>query len=176
MIINLLVQFLMVEAKLKRNIMTRTILNSLIIISMLPIGLTSCKKECEEIVYKVESFENLYGCQDTRHGLIIDLTNEAIIIISQTGFNSLVEGTCTPSIDFTKYDLIIGKKITDNRVDTIYYDYRADCPDRAKVLQVEIIQSAITTPDTVVYHALIPKLSDAEGVTLNIVTSSPAAK
>lgn len=156
--------------------MYRPVLTTIFFLVLLSYGLSSCKKECQEIVYKVESFENLYGCQDTRHGLIIDLTNEAIIIVSQTGFNSLVEGTCTPSIDFTKYDLIIGKKITDNRVDTIYYDYRADCPDRAKVLQVEIIQSAITTPDTVVYHALIPKLSDAEGVTLNIVTSSPAAK
>lgn len=166
----------MIVSKLKRNTMNRTILNSLIIICLLTPGLTSCKKECQEIVYNVESFESLFGCQDTRHGLIIDLTNEAIIITSQIGFNSLVEGTCTPTIDFTKYDLIIGKKSTDNLVDTIYYDYRADCPDRAKVLEVEIVQSAITTPDTVVYHTLIPKLSDSEGVTLNIVTSSPAAK
>jgi hypothetical protein len=150
--------------------MFRPFIISVISLTIVSLWLSSCKKECQDIVYNVESFESLFDCQDTRNGLIIDLTNEAIIITSQSGFNSLVEGNCTPTIDFTTYDLIIGKKITQNLVDTIYYDYRADCPDRKKILKVEIIQSASATADTVVYHALIPKLKDDEGVSLTIIS------
>lgn len=131
---------------------------------------SSCRKECQELVLKVESLEKVYGCTGTRNNIIIDLTNNAVIITNLTDFNSYVDGPCKPAVDFSKYHLLIGKKSTTHRVDTILYDYRADCPDRYKTMKVEIVLTAEAIPENVVYHALIPKLTDDEGISLTIIT------
>jgi len=131
---------------------------------------SSYRKECEELILKVESLEKLYGCTDTRNSMAIDLTNDAVIITTQTDFNALVDGPCKPVIDFSKYHLLIGKKTTTHKVDTIFYDYRADCPDRYKTMKVEIVMTTEEIPEDVVYHALISKLTDEEGISLTIIS------
>jgi hypothetical protein len=133
--------------------------------------LTTCKKDkCLERIIAVESLEGVYGCSDTRNGLEINLDNTAIIITNQTDFNDRVSGSCLPVIDFIKYDLLIGRKSTTSIVDTIYYDYRTDCPDMDRIMTVEIIQTPATALDNPVYHALIPKLGGGEGITLSVIT------
>jgi len=129
----------------------------------------SCKKDdCDEVIIPEKSLEELYGCADTRNDLIIDLTNEAIIITNQVDFEDKVDGTCSPIIDFATYDLIVGKATTTQSVDTIYYDYRIACPGGNKTLTVEIIQTATIAAETPVFHALVPKLGNGENVTLNV--------
>jgi len=144
---------------------------TLIIILIFAATAVSCKKECKEVFYEIESLENLYGCTNTRYDIEIDISDNAVIISSQSSFDSMVEGPCQPTIDFGKYDLIIGKKSTLNQVDTIYYEYKRDCPDQDLVLSVEIIQVADTPVDNVVFHALIPKLGDEETLFLNVVST-----
>ena len=129
--------------------------------------LSGCDK-CKEKTMSAKHFESEYGCTDTKHTLIIDLTDAGMIIRSKEEFDSKVSGICHPDIDFALYDLVIGKQSTANEVDTILYEYGTLCPDDELTLSVDIVQSLITTPDEVVYHALLPKLGDGEDLTVNL--------
>ena len=145
--------------------MKKIIINTLILIFVL----SSCKKDnCNETPIATKHFESEYGCVNTKRTLLIDLSNDCTIIRSKTDYDSKVSGSCHPEIDFTLYDLVIGKQASGNENDTIKYDLRRTCPKNELTLTVDIIQSAATKPDNVVYHALIPKLGDEEGLKVNI--------
>lgn len=141
------------------------IINTLILICLL----SACKKDhCTETVLTTKHFESDYGCANTKHTLIIDLNNNCTIIQSKADYDSKVTGTCHPEIDFTQYDLIIGKQSSGNWNDTILYDLRHKCPEDELTLTVDIIQTDLTQPDNVVYHALIPKLGSGETLKINV--------
>ena len=132
--------------------------------------LTSCKKnDCNEKILTAKHLESDYGCGDTKYSLVVDLQNNGKIIRSKEAYDTEVTGPCHPDIDFSKYDLVIGKQSSGNENDTILYDYRSVCPNNEPTLTVDIIQSAATRPDNVVYHAIIPKLGDEE--TLHIIVN-----
>ena len=139
-----------------------------ILISVLLVCILSCKKKdsCKEELMVTKNLEIDYGCQNTKHTLNIDLNNEAKLIRSKETYDSEESGICHPEIDFSSYDLVIGKQTSGNLNDTILYDLRKTCPDNELTLTVDMIQSALTQPDNVTYHALIPKLGDE--VILNI--------
>lgn len=103
-------------------------------------------------------------CDNPKYELNIDISNDYTIIRSQDIYDSEVTGMCHPSVDFSKYDLVIGSQSSGNENHTIKYDLRRICPENVLVLTVDIIQSAATRPDNVVYHALIPKLSNSEQI------------
>ena len=115
-----------------------------------------------------KQFESEYGCENTKHTLLIDTVNACVVIRSKESYDELVSGICHPEINFSLYDLIIGKQSTGNWNDTILYDYRKTCPENNLTLTIEIVQSDLTLADNVVYHALIPKLGDEETLYLNI--------
>ena len=73
--------------------------------------LASCEKDeaCKAYPLAVTSLEAQYGCSDTRRSLDIELVENYTIIRSQAAFDSQVSGNCKPQIDFTSYDLVIGK-------------------------------------------------------------------
>ena len=128
---------------------------------------TSCKKnECNEIILTSKHLESDYGCVNTKYSLVVDLQNNGKIIRSKEAYDTEVTGPCHPDIDFSKYDLVIGKQSSGNENDTILYDYRSACPNNELTLTVDIIQSDATRPDNVVYHAIIPKLGDEETLSL----------
>jgi len=132
--------------------------------------LISCKKnDCDEKILTAKHLESEYGCVNTKYSLVVDLQNNGKIIRSEEAYDTEVSGPCHPDIDFSKYDLVIGKQSSGNENDTILYDYRTACPDNEPTLTVEIIQSDVTRPDNVVYHAIIPKLGDEE--TLHIIVN-----
>ncbi len=142
--------------------------NRIIILAVLLI-IVSCNKKdnCKEVLMSTMQFDNEYGCTDTKYNLKVDLVNSAIIIRDKAAYDSEISGDCHPTIDFSAYDLVIGKQSTDNMNDTILYDLRTTCPDDKLTLTVNIVQKDITGADTVVYHALIPKLTD--NGTLNVI-------
>jgi len=142
--------------------------NSFYIIAFLLCILSCSKKDnCKEELLTIKHFETENGCINTRFSLQIDLNNECTIIRSKDTYDSKVTGICHPSIDFTIYDLVIGKQSTGNFNDTILYDLSRTCPEKSLTLTVDVIQSDLTQPSTVTYHALIPKLSDEEN--LNVI-------
>ena len=119
-------------------------------------------KDCEEIQLTTHHFD----CEMTWNS--IDIQNDYIIIRSKEIYDTKVTGDCHPTIDFSLYDLVIGKQSSGNEIDTIKYDLRRTCPDNELTLTVDIIQSAATRPDNVVFHALIPKLGDEENLKVKI--------
>jgi hypothetical protein len=132
--------------------------------------LASCKKnDCNEKILTTKHFESDYGCQPTKYSLVVDLQNRAKIIRSKESYDKEIAGPCHPEINFSIYDLVIGKQSSVNTNDTIIYDYRSVCPNNVATLTVDIVQSLLAEPDNVVYHAIIPKLGDEE--TLNIIVN-----
>ncbi|MCJ7821298.1 MAG: hypothetical protein MUP53_08850 [Bacteroidales bacterium] len=127
--------------------------------------LSGCENDkCKENILPTKHFENEFDCVDTRHNLSIDLTDNCTVIRSTQSYDDEVSGICHPEVNFSFYDLAIGKQATAKQVDTIYYDLRIKCPENELTLTVDIIQSAVALPDNVVYHALIPKLGDEEAL------------
>lgn len=120
--------------------------------------------DCKEIQLTTQHFD----CENTKHSLQINIQNDYTIIRSKEAYDSKVTGDCHPTIDFSHYDLVIGKQSSGNWNDTIKYDLRRTCPDNELTLTVDIIQSLLTLPDNVVYHALIPKLGDEETIKVTI--------
>jgi len=144
--------------------MKSSILYGLIVICIL----STCKKDnCTETLLTEKHLESEYGCINTKRTLSVDLNNDCIIIRSKTDYDNKVSGSCHPEIDFSLYDLVIGKQASGNENDTIEYDLRRVCPNDELTLTVNIIQSDATRPDNVAYHALIPKLGDEEA--LNVI-------
>ncbi len=141
------------------------------LIGLLLISLFACNKkdDCTDEVLTANHFETEYGCDNTRFALQVDLDNDVTIIRSKESYDTEVTGICHPDIDFTLYDLVIGKQSTANFNDTILYDFRKSCPLKELTLTVEIVQSDLTQPSTVAYHAIIPKLGDEE--TLNVIVN-----
>lgn len=122
------------------------------------------EKECENLVLKTESLENLYGCSDTRYSLECRLDNDYEIIRSQEKFLNFTTGTCRPKIDFQSYDLIVGKKGLTSGNSSIEYYLIEDCQEKIKILTVTFNQNIATVAPNLTYHALIPKLGDEETI------------
>lgn len=120
--------------------------------------------DCEDMQVTIHHFD----CMNTKYTLKIDIQNDYTIIRSKETYDSKVTGDCHPTIDFSRYDLVIGRQSSGNENDTIKYDLRKTCPGNELTMTVDIIQSAATRPDNVVYHALIPKLGDEEAIKIKI--------
>lgn len=133
-------------------------MKNIILVSALLFISMACNqiKDCEEIQLTTHHFD----CEMTWNSIYIQ--NDYTIIRSKEIYDSKVTGNCHPTIDFSLYDLVIGRQSSGNENDTIKYDLRRTCPDNELILTVDIIQSAATRPDNVVFHALIPKLGDEE--------------
>jgi len=127
--------------------------------------LSGCGNDkCKENVLTTKHFETEFDCVDTRNNLNIDLTDNCTVIRTKQSYDEEVSGTCHPDVNFSIFDLAIGKQATARQVDTIYYDLKIKCPENELTLTVDIIQSAVAVPDNVVYHAMIPKLGDEEAM------------
>lgn len=131
----------------------------------------SKKNDCEVVQFPIEHFESKFNCDNTKYisSLNINIYNNCKIITSQASFDSLVTGNCHPVIDFSKYDLVIGRQSTGNEYGSINYDLHRNCPEKELILTVDIIQSAATRPDNILYHALIPKLSPNDSLIVKVI-------
>jgi hypothetical protein len=145
-------------------------MKNVLAIGVFLILILSCKKKdtCKEELMATKQFETEFGCADTRHTINIDLTNDLVLIQSKDVYDATVTGPCHPEIDFTAYDLVIGKQSVSNLNDTIIYDLRNVCPDNALTLTIDIIQGSATQPDNVTYHTIIPKVADGKTIYINL--------
>jgi hypothetical protein len=123
---------------------------------------------CEVVNSVPTSLEAEYGCINTKYQMNIALNNTFQVIKTQSQFNSLVTGTCMPNIDFTRYDLIIGKKGLLNGNKNISYALVRDCPNNKMTLNVSIQNDLTATAPNITYHALVPKLNPTEQVMVNV--------
>lgn len=88
---------------------------------------------------------------------------EHTIIQSQARFEQLVTSAkCFEGIDFSKYDLVIGKEQLSSNLAETSYQLSQSCD--ANQLTITLKQGLLTIAPTVVYHLLIPKMNIAPQV------------
>ena len=114
------------------------------------------------------NLENEYGCINTKYQMDIVLSNDYTIIRSQESFYNLVTGDCMPQIDFSTYDLVIGKKELTSGNTAINYSFMKHPCNGQFYLQVDFIQNATAEAPNLTYHALIPKLNTNETVRVDL--------
>jgi hypothetical protein len=132
-------------------------------------SLYACKKnDCKEEQLTATTLESDYGCNATKHNLKISLTDDVAFVRTKTDYDAKVSGACHPQIDFTKFDLIIGKQGLDSKNDTILYSYKRTCPANDLALTFDLVQSTVATHDTIVYHAIVPKISSGENLNVYV--------
>lgn len=122
------------------------------------------KDDCQEVKLPIHHLD----CENLNTSPQINISNNYVIIRSRETYDAQVTGNCHPVVDFSRYDLLIGRQSSGNEVDTILYDLRRTCLNNELNLNVDIVQSGATRPDNVVYHALIPKLVDEETIRVKV--------
>ena len=146
--------------------------HNLFFVLCLAFFITSCCKDVEDCLnapLDTYSLEDLYECVNTKNQMHIDLSESFTIIDTQNEFSDLVTGSCTPEIDFEKYDLIIGKKgLTTGNV-SIEYDFKTDCENERLLLTVTFYQNITTVAPNLTYHVLVDKLNEDDTVEVDIV-------
>lgn len=135
------------------------------------LAITSCSNNddnCKDKIINTTSLESEYQCTNTKNDLDVELTEDFIVIRDQTDFNSRVAGNCNPDIDFSIFDLVIGKKKLTTGNDSIEYELTENCEAGKYVLNVTFNQNESTVAPNLTYHRLIPKM--AQGKELTVVT------
>ncbi|MEM5566407.1 hypothetical protein WNY78_14900 [Psychroserpens sp. AS72] len=125
--------------------------------------------DCEDLNISITSLESEYDCLDTRYQLNIDLVDNFELITSQEEFVSIVSGDCQPMIDFTTYDLVVGKQQLTNGNETISYDLILDCKTSNLELTITFIQNETDVAPNLAYHVLMPKLLETQTLTVDII-------
>lgn len=114
------------------------------------------------------SLEQYFGCRDTRYSIKINLDDSFKLIRSQAEFKQYATSNCDFNIDFSNYDLIIGKKQLKSGNQSISYEYNTeDCI--TKKLKVIFKQDNSMFAPNITYHRLIPKISNTEMLQVEIV-------
>ncbi len=135
------------------------------------IALISCSNEddnCSDRTINTTSLEMEYDCTNTKDDLDLDLSDDYIIIKDQASFNSSVTGNCNPNIDFSTFDLVIGKKQLTTGNDSIEYELTENCKTGNLLLEVTFKQNETTEAPNLTYHRLIPKV--VQGKVLTVAT------
>lgn len=143
----------------------------IIFLPLLFLALSSCSNEddnCSDRVINTTSLESKYNCTNTKYDLNLELVDDYIIIRDQANFNSLVTGNCNPVIDFSTFNMVIGKKELTTGNDSIEYNLTENCETGNLVLEVTFNQNESTEAPNLTYHRLIPKLT--QGKELTVVT------
>ena len=133
----------------------------LLFLMILFFTLASCGDDdevCQDTAIQTTSLEETYGCTDTKINLEIDLSNNYTVISNQAEFDERVTGECKPEIDFTTYDLIIGKEMLPSGNDSIDYQYIENCRANTFILIVTFNQNETLIAPDLTYHRLVPKI------------------
>jgi hypothetical protein len=140
-------------------------------ISILFLGFISCNNDndCTNINVNTTSLESEYGCTSTKYQMEIELSESHMIIRNQLDFAEFVSESCQPTIDFSIYDLVIGKKGLANGNSSIEYQLVENCNTGNQNLTVTFNQNETTEAPNLTYHVLIPKLGDEQGLNVEII-------
>lgn len=123
---------------------------------------------CRNEIIETTSLENEYNCENTKSNLEIDLSDDFIVITNQTDFENLVSGNCDPNIDFSRFDLIIGKEQLPSGNDSIDYKYSRNCNTNDYILEVTFNQNMLLIAPNITYHQLVPKIEQGFNVEVEI--------
>lgn len=146
----------------------------ILLLSFILLGIVSCSDDddntnCSDSGIETTSLEDEYGCTNTKYQMDIDLSDDYMVIENQSSFSEFVTGSCQPDIDFSTYDLIIGKKGLTTGNDSIDYQLIENCESGNQTLTVTFHQNETTVAPNLTYHALIPKLGDDQELNVEII-------
>ncbi len=143
----------------------------ILIILILFLGIFSCNNDddCTDTILNTTSLETEYGCTNTKYQMDIELSENYMIIRNQLDFAEFVSGSCQATIDFSVYDLIIGKKGLTSGNSSIDYELIENCKTGNENLIVTFNQNETTEAPNLIYHALIPKLRDKQELNVEII-------
>jgi hypothetical protein len=143
----------------------------ILLISILLFRIISCNNDddCTDTFLNTTSLEIEYGFKKTKYQMDIELSENFIIIRNQFDFSDFVSETCQPAIDFSIYDLIIGKKELANGNSFIDYGLVENCETRNQNIIVTANQNETTEAANLTYHALVPKLGDEQELSVEII-------
>lgn len=127
------------------------------------------RNPCEDVLVPITSLEAEYGCTNTAYETEINLDDTFTVIRSQEVFDVLVSGTCTPTIDFNTYDLIIGKQGLRNGNISISYEFIRDCETNLLTLSVTFLQNMTLEAPNLTYHVLTEKIADIDTLEIEII-------
>lgn len=124
---------------------------------------------CTTKLLLTDNLETVYNCTNTVNQLDVPILNEDYIIIrNNESFLEKVTGACVTEIDFSKYDLLIGKKQLTNGLDNIKYDMTIDCNQKDPIVNVTFNLNETTEAPTVTYHIFTPKLGTNQNLEVNL--------
>ena len=106
---------------------------------------------------------------NTPFSLDIDLSEGYTVIHNQSTYDAMVTGSCSVSIDFSSYDLIIGKKTLTTGLQSINYEVDNNCDTSTIDIAVNIGTNDATVAPNITYHVLIPKQSDNQNFDVSII-------
>jgi hypothetical protein len=144
-------------------------LNLLLFLGLVLLSGCSNDDDCTDTVLNTTSLEIEYGCTNTKYQMDIELSENFMIIKNQLDFAEFVSGSCQPTIDFSIYDLIIGKKGLANGNSSIDNELIKNCETGNENLIVTFNQNETTEAPNLTYHALIPKLGDEQELNIEII-------
>lgn len=133
------------------------------------LALISCNSDgdsCTDQKVNTTSLESEYDCTNTKYDLDLEITDDFIVIKEQTDYNSRLTGNCNPRIDFSTFDLIIGKQQLTSGNGSIDYQLTENCHTGNYVLNVTFNQNIATVAPNLTYHRLIPKLPEGKEITV----------
>lgn len=136
-------------------------------LSILLFLIFACSEDdnCSNNELNLTSLENEYGCTNTKNSNV-DISEDYQIIRNQIDFETLNLENCNPEIDFSKYDLIIGKYQLTRGNNSINYELVENCQNNNLILKVTFDQNEATVAPNVTYHALVPKLKNEQSVSI----------
>ncbi len=143
-----------------------------LLLILLATSFSSCDDEdsndatCDDIILEAKSLESEYGCVNTLYSMNIESSQTFVLITTQDQFDTLVTGTCMPTIDFNTFDLVIGSRGFSNSVKSVTYQLTRDCVTQNQNLAITFNLVATANAPFITYHALIPKLKNEEIVSV----------
>ncbi|MEL6557007.1 MAG: hypothetical protein AAFQ94_02415 [Bacteroidota bacterium] len=142
----------------------------LIICLLLVASIFSCDEgeiACSDLLIEVGQIETENECMI----LNVDLQDNYVVIRNQTDFAAVVNATCQTAIDFSEFDLLIGRIGLSNGLTSIEYEHTRPCDTNIPQLDIIFNLNETTVAPDVVYNALIPKLRDNESLTVNLISN-----
>ena len=120
---------------------------------------------CSNSKLNLTSLEDEYGCTNIKNSNI-EISEDYKIIRNQVDFENLNLENCNPEIDFSKYDLIIGKYQLTTGNNSIDYNLFENCQNNNLILKITFNQNEATEAPNVTFHALIPKLENNQSISI----------
>ncbi|HAS46710.1 MAG TPA: hypothetical protein DCS93_39870 [Microscillaceae bacterium] len=133
--------------------------------------LSACSRQDESCVnptLNVEDLEKLNACMQPSLFEVDLPVGDFVVVRSQTDFDKLFTPSECFNIDFSKNDLVVGKKELRSNLVSIDYTLTQDCKTNNLMLKVVFTRGLASVVSIVIYGTLIPKLQGEQMVTVTL--------